>query len=159
MKRLFVLLAALTALAAIVAGSAVAGGGPAPKATGDIWFVNTGYPAEWGPVAAHWVFNAQEGSQNSPTKGTMTYEDKFGSYTANVTDVHVHGTNADITAVVTSSTYPYGEVGTTFSWTVHDNGEPGVGFDNFTYWFTGGQYSGGHLDLPAITAGNLQVHS
>jgi hypothetical protein len=154
MKRLFVLLAALTALAAMVAGSAVAGGSAAPKATGDIWFVNSGY----GPgthVVAHWVFNAQEATQNSPVKGNMTYEDENGSYTAKVTAVHVDGPNADITAEVTSSTYPYAQPGTTFSWTVHDVAEPGVGQDYFTYLPSGGA----PMDLPAITAGNIQVHS
>jgi hypothetical protein len=150
MMRLFVLLAAFAVLAVIVAGSALAGGGAAPKATGDIWFQNTGY----GPgtdVAAHWVFNAQEGS---PAKGNMSYTDQYGSYTANVTGVSVHGQDADITAQVTSSTYPYAQVGDTFSWTVHDRGEPGVGHDYFTY-----HWSGGNLDLPTITAGNLQVHA
>jgi hypothetical protein len=84
----------------------------------------------------------------------MTYEDPNGSYTAKVTSVHVDGQDADITAEVTSSTYLYAHVGDTFSWTVHDRGEPGVGHDYFTY-----HWSGGNLDLPPITAGNLQVHS
>jgi hypothetical protein len=149
MKRLFVLIAAVAAIAAIVAGSALAGGA-APSATGDIWFQNTGY----GPgtnVAAHWVFNAHEGS---PAKGNMTYTDQYGSYTANVTSVSVNGNSADISAQVTSSTYPYASVGQTFSWTVYDRGEPGVGHDYFVY-----HGAGGDLQLPPITAGNLQVHS
>jgi hypothetical protein len=155
MRRIALVALVCLSLVGVAAGSSLAanGNGPAPKATGDIWFMNTGYPT---PLPAHWVFNAQEGS---PAKGNMTYEDPNGSYTAKVTDVHVHGQYADITAEVTSSTYPFATVGQSFSWTVYDGAEPGVGADSFTYWFTAGQYSGNHLDLPPITAGNLQVHS
>ena len=39
----------------------------------------------------------------------------------------------------------------TFSWTVHDVAEPGVGKDYFTYLPVGG----GSVDLPVITAGNM----
>jgi hypothetical protein len=62
--------------------------------------------------------------------------------------------DATFTAKVTSSTYLYASVGDTFTWTVHDRGEPGTS-DNFTYSPEGGT----SYDLPAITAGNIQVHS
>jgi hypothetical protein len=68
--------------------------------------------------------------------------------------VHVQGQDADISAEVTSSTYPYATVGQTFSWTVYDLGKPGVGQDYFTW-----HGPGGDLQLPPITAGNIQVHS
>jgi len=158
MKRLFALLAALTALAAIVGGSAVAGGSAAKKVNGDIWFQNDGYAA-YGipnpPGLAHWVLNAQEATANSPVKGTMTYEDGYGSYTAKVTDVtfESHGGHQDatITAVFTTDNHDYVPgVGITDTWTVHDVAEPGVGQDYFTH---------AGLDSSKITAGNIQVHS
>ena len=37
-------------------------------------------------MPAHWVFNAIEAG-NSPVKGNVFYEDLFGSYTGNVTNV------------------------------------------------------------------------
>jgi hypothetical protein len=49
----------------------------------------------------------------------------------------------------------YAMVGDTFSWTVHDVAEPGVGKDYFTYLPVGG----GSVDLPVITAGNIQVNA
>ena len=45
-------------------------------------------------------------------------------------------------------------LGDVFTWTVHDVAEPGVGKDCFTY-----VYSGGSIDLPVITAGNIQVNA
>lgn len=148
MKRLFVLLAALTALTAVLAGSALASGNAAPKATGDITFLNTAYE-QYGIAATqgHWVFTAQQGS---PAKGNMTYTDGYGSYTANVTDLHVNGHDATLTAKVTSSTTPYAWVGLTSTYVLHDMGEPGVGHDYFSV---------GSYDEPTITAGNIQVHS
>jgi hypothetical protein len=150
MKRLFVLLAALTALAAVLAGSALAGGNAAPKATGDITFMNTayelyGYPATQG----HWVFTAQQG-QGSTAKGNMTYTDGYGSYTANVTGLQVNGNDATLTMLVTSTTTPFARVGQVSTFVLHDMGEPGVGHDYFSV---------GSYDEPTITAGNIQVHS
>jgi hypothetical protein len=58
------------------------------------------------------------------------------------------------TAKVTSSTYLYASVGTDFTWTVHDRGEPGTS-DYFTYLPSGGE----PIPLPTITAGNIQVHA
>ena len=57
---------------------------------------------------------------------------------------------------MTVDNYDYASVGDVFTWTVHDrageSGEQGVGNDYFTY-----TYSGGSIDLPVITAGNIQV--
>ena len=148
MKRLMLAAAVLTAV--LIIPVAVAGNGPANKATGDIWFMNTGYPT---PVLAHWVFDAHEGTT---AKGSVFYEDVYGSYTADVIKMQVLNSHQDatFTAVVTSSTYPYAVVGDTFTWTVHDVDEPGVGSDFFTYLPEGGV----PFDLPPITAGNIQVH-
>jgi len=152
MKRLIMLaLVSLSVVAVAAAPSLAASSAKAPKATGDIQFINTGYPASFGPVSAHWVFNALGGPD---VKGNVLYEDQFGSYTGKVTAVSVNGQHATFTAEVTSSAYLYANVGDTFTWTVHDLGEPGVGSDYFTY-----QFAGGSLDLPAITAGNIQVHN
>jgi hypothetical protein len=151
MKRLFVLLAALTALAAVLAGSALAGGNAAPKATGDITFLNTAY-AEQGiapATQAHWVFTAQQGL-GSPAKGNMTYTDGYGSYTANVTGLTVSGPDATLSFVITSTTTPYAFVGETATFVLHDGGEPGVGHDYI---------SNSSWTSPTITAGNLQVHA
>ena len=93
-----------------------------------------------GTLPAHWVFNAHEGT---PAKGTVFYEDVYGSYTADVVSVNVaNSQDATFSATVTSSTYLYAAVGDTFMWTVHDLGEPGTS-DYFTYL-----YSGGSIDLP-----------
>jgi hypothetical protein len=157
MKRLFVLLAALTALAAVLAGSALAGGNAAPKATGDITFLNTAYEAQGIPATqGHWVFTAQQ-AQGSAAKGNMSYTDGYGSYTANVTALQVSGHDATITAQVTTSTTPYAYVGLVSTWTVHDMGEPGVGHDYFSV--PNFPVQGGSFDEPTISAGNIQVQS
>jgi hypothetical protein len=120
------------------------------SATGDVTFINSGYPAELGPVSAHWVFAAHEGTT---AKGTTIYTDQFGSYTADVIEAKQDSaTDFTFTAKVTSSSYLYANVGDTFKWTVHDLGEPGTS-DYFTYLPVGG----GSIDLPAITSGNIQV--
>ena len=153
MKFIITALVCLSVVA-VAAAPSLAAGSPSKKTTGDIVFNNTGYGI--GDVPAHWVFNAIEGS---PAKGSVFYEDKFGSYTAKVTSVTVDSANHDasFTAEVTVDNYAFASVGDTFSWTVHDragvNGEQGVGNDYFTY-----NYSGGSIDLPVITAGNLQVN-
>ena len=150
MKRLFVLLAALTALAAVLAGSALAGGNSAPKATGDITFMNTAYEQYGIPATqGHWVFTAQQ-QPGSAAKGNMTYTDGYGSYTANVIGLQVNGSDATLTMQVTSTTTPYATVGQVSTFVLHDMGEPGVGHDYFSV---------GSYDEPAITAGNLQVQS
>ena len=149
-----VLLLALPVLAAVlVIPAAFAGNASANKVNGDLWFTNNSGPA-------HWVFNAQD----LPTgdKGSVTYEDAYGIYTANVTDAVVENGKATFTAKITSSTIGYANVNDTFTWTVYDKGEgeSGTG-DNFTF---NSMVLNGHqttLD-PAlsfdITAGNIQVH-
>lgn len=147
MKRLFALLAAFAAVAAIVTGSALAGGGAAPKATGDIWFVN---PYD-GNAPAHFVFNALTG----PTvKGNVSYDSASGSYTGKVIAAKVSGSDATFTAEVTSSTLPGVTVGSDYTWTVTDVSDPGVGQDYFVG--VGDGFVTPHL---TVTAGNIQVQS
>jgi hypothetical protein len=140
-----VLLLALAVLAAaLVIPAAFAGNGPANKATADLWFNNGG-------LSAHWVFDAHDLGATGD-KGSVFYQDANGSYTANVVNADVQSaTTATFSATVTSSTYPGISVGNTFTWTVYDNGEPGIGVDYFTFAGTG------DLQYP-ITAGNIQVH-
>jgi hypothetical protein len=145
--RLFGALAALAAIAAIVAGSAFAAGNAAPKATGDIWFVN---PYS-GNAPAHFVFNALSGAT---AKGNVSYDDPSGSYTGKVTGVTVTGNQATFTAQVTSSTLPGVSVGSSYTWTVTDVGEPGVGNDYFV-----GVGDGFTTPPLYVTAGNIQVQS
>ena len=156
MKRFITTALVCLSVVAVAAAPCLAANnsGPAKKTTGDITFINTGYPADFGQVSARWVFNAIEASANSPVKGSAFYEDKFGSYTATVTSVSVNGQDATFSARVTVDNYDYASVGDVFTWTVHDRAEPGVGNDYFTYL-----YSGGSIDLPVITAGNIQVHA
>ena len=135
-------------IAGVAAGSSLAAGGPAPKVTGDITFLNTAYAEqEIAPATeAHWVFTAQAGS---PAKGNMTYTDGYGSYAANVTNLQVNGNDATLTFVITSTTTPYAFIGETATFVLHDGGEPGVGHDYI---------SNSSWTSPTITAGNLQVH-
>jgi hypothetical protein len=147
MKKLIITALVCLSVVGVATGSSLAanGNGPAPKATGDLWFTN----GTLGP--AHWVFNAIGGTT---AKGHVFYEDQTGYYTGDVTSVSVNGQDATFSAVVTFSTNPNVAEGATETWTVHDVAEPGVGNDYFTYL-----YSGGSIDLPAITAGNIQVHA
>ena len=147
MKRLFVLLAAFAAIAAIISGGALAGGNAAPKATGDVWFVN---PYD-GNAPAHFVFNALSGTT---AKGNVSYDGASGSYTGKVVRVSVAGQEATFTAEVTSSTLPGVSVGSDYTWMVTDVGEPGVGNDYFVG--VGDGFTTPHL---VITAGNIQVQS
>jgi hypothetical protein len=153
MKRLFVLLAAFAAIAAIVAGGAFAGG-PSPKATGDFWYSNP-----WTGVPTHITFVAQDLGGSS--KGSMSYEDSRGSYQARVIAAHVSGNTATFTAEIMSSTGAYAvgaseprPAGTLVPLKVVDNGEAGVN-DEAIY-----QNPGDGLDyqLGPLTAGNIQVH-
>jgi hypothetical protein len=141
-------------IAGVAASSSLAAGNSAPKATGDITFMNIAYPL-YGIDATqgHWVFTAQ--GQGSAVKGNMTYTDGYGSYTANVTALQVNGHDATITAQFTSSTTPYAQVGQSSTWIVHDVAEPGVGNDYFSVPGT----PAGSFDEPTITAGNIQVHA
>ena len=150
MKKFITTALVCLSVVAVAAAPSIAAGSPAKKTTGDITFSNTGYGI--GDVPAHWVFNAIEGS---PAKGNVSYSDQFGSYEAKVRSVSVDSVNHDATfsATVTVDNYDYAVVGDTFSWTVHDRGEQGVGNDYFTYLPVGG----GSVDLPVITAGNIQV--
>ena len=63
MKRLFVLLAALIALAAVLAGSALAGGNPAPKPTADISFVITSTTTPYAFVGETATFVLHDGGE------------------------------------------------------------------------------------------------
>lgn len=133
-------------IAGVAAGSSLAAGAPAPKATGDITFLNDAYvPLGLDATQAHWVFTAQAGS---PAKGNMTYTDGYGSYTANVTGLTVSGHVATLSFTITSTTTPYAFVGETATFDLHDGGEPGVGNDYI---------SNSSWTSPTITAGNLQV--
>jgi len=145
--RLYGAVAALAVVAAIVAGGALAAGNAAPKATGDIWFVN---PYS-GNAPAHFVFNALGGST---AKGNVSYDDPSGSYTGKVTSVTVAGNQATFTAQVTSSTLPGVSVGSSYTWTVTDVSEPGVGNDYFV-----GVGNGFTTPPLTVTAGNIQVQS
>jgi hypothetical protein len=153
LKKLIITALVCLSVVGVVAGSSVAAS--SPKATGDIWFNNTAVGAAVGSdnVPAHWVFNAIGGST---VKGNVSYSDPYGSYVGNVTSLTVNGSNATFTAVVTSSTNPWATAGKTYSWTVHDVAEPGIGKDYFSYNDLSNGNSG---DLPAITAGNIQVQS
>ena len=155
MKRFIITALACMSVVAVAAAPSLAGNGPAKKVNGDIWFQNTSYEQYGIPNPeglAHWVFNGQEGS---PAKGSMTYTDGYGSYTAKVIDVKVlNAEDAEMTVQITSATTPYAQVGVEVTFTLHDMGEPGVGFDYFT-----APGLDGDVDLPTITAGNIQVHN
>ena len=107
-------------------------------------------------VPAHWVFNAIEGL-GSPAKGNVFYKDHVRLLhreghpivTVDRSERHVHCRGHALAA------HLYAEVGHTFTWTVRDIAEQGVGNDYFTYH----QHRRGRRDLPAITAGNVQVHA
>ena len=152
MKKLL-LLALPVLAAAVLIPTAIAGNASANKANADLWFTNAAGPA-------HWVFNAQDLGQTGD-KGSVTYQDADGVYTANVIDATVNATSATFTARVTSSTIYYAHVGNTFTWTVYDGGEGSSGTgDNFTFdsaVLDGGFYPGSTTPFP-ITAGNIQVH-
>ena len=95
MKRLIMLALVSLSVVAVAAAPSLAGNAAsAKKTTGDITFSNTGYGI--GDVPAHWVFNAIEASDKSPVKGSVFYEDMFGSYTAKVTAVTCHGSGRHI---------------------------------------------------------------
>ena len=137
-------------IAGVAAGSSLAAGGPAPKVTGDITFLNDAYEAiGYDATQAHWVFTAQQAS-GSAAKGNMTYTDGYGSYTANVTGLTVNGPDATLSFTITSTTTPFAFVGETATFVLHDRGEPGVGHD---------YVSNSSWTSPSITAGNLQVHA
>ena len=155
-KKFFITAGALAAIAAVVAGAAVAGGNAAPKATGDFWYTNP-----WTGVPTHITFVAQDLGNNS-AKGSMTYQDERGSYQARVIEAHV-GTegHATFTAEITSSTGAYAvgaseprPAGTRVPLEVIDNGEPGVNDD--AYYLNPGD--GQAYRLGPLTAGNIQVH-
>ena len=146
---------ALVALSvAAVAAVPSFAGSPAKKVNGDIWFVNDSYENYGIPNPeglGHWVFNGIEATATSPAKGSMTYTDGYGTYAAKVLGLEVlSSTEATITAEVTFSTHQYAPVGAVATYTLHDEGEQGVGSDYFT--------SDG-INLPAITAGNIQIHA
>ena len=73
-------------LVGVAAGSSLAGNGPAPKATGDIWFTNPWTAS--GTATAPFVFNAiQQDAVTGAAKGNVFYADPNGSYTAQVTNM------------------------------------------------------------------------
>ncbi len=158
MKKLIMTALVCLSVVGIAAGSGLAANNSnasAPKATGDITFMNTAYPLYGIPATqGHWVFTAQQ-QPGSPAKGNMTYTDGYGSYTADVTGLTVSGQDATLTAKFTSSTTPYATVGQSSTWILHDVNEPGVGHDNFSVPGT----PQGTFDEPTITAGNIQVHA
>jgi hypothetical protein len=159
MKKL--LLLALPVLAAVlVIPAAFAGNGPAPKATGDIWYTN-----QWTGEPTHVTFVAQD-LGNDSAKGSLSYQDLRGSYQAEVTEAHLGNTpnSFSFTARITSSTGAYAEgaseprpAGTLVPLVVTDNGQSGVnGVDSIT-WVNPAD---GHAwDLGPLTAGNIQIHS
>jgi hypothetical protein len=155
-SKFFITIGALAAVAAIVAGGAIAAGSAAPKATGDFWYSNP-----WTGVPTHITFVAQDLGANG-AKGSMSYQDERGSYQARVIGAHV-GTNgeATFTAEITSSTGAYAvgaseprPAGTLVPLKVVDNGEPGVN-DQAIYQNPG---DGHDYPLGPLTAGNIQVH-
>ena len=155
MKKVTLVLA-LCALALATPLSALAGKSPANKVNGDLWFTNTSGPA-------HWVFNAQDLATGD--KGSVTYQDADGIYTADVTDAVVKDGEATFTAEVTSSTIGYAYAGDTFTWTVKDNGEGSTGtvdtftFDHAVLAILGHQpYTPNPIPSFDITSGNIQVH-
>jgi hypothetical protein len=152
MKKLITIALVCLGVVALAATPALAGNGngPAPKATGDIWFTNP-YADN---ATAHFAFNAQE---SATAKGNVSYEDPKGSYAAKVTDVHVDAAtnSAEFSAVVTSTTYPGIPVGTQATWKVYDVSDPGVGSD----YHVGVASNGWETPHLVITAGNIQIHS
>ena len=108
--------------AALVIPSALAGNGPANKATGDISYANP-----WTGDATHITFVAQDLGNNA-AKGNMSYSDSTGcSYGGTVIAAKVtDGKHASFTVKVTSSTFDNTPVGTEVPLVVIDNGEPGI---------------------------------
>ena len=155
-SKFFVTLAALAAIAAIVAGGAVAGS-PAPKVTGDVTFTNLGY-------TQHWVFSAQD-LGTAGAKGSVLDEWNGSTSTAkvikaNVLDAHTATFTTEITS--TDGMNPYVHVGDQFSYTVHDGGEGTSGSgDSFEYeGYTDGSgfHPAGSPNHYDITSGNIQIH-
>jgi hypothetical protein len=156
MKKLFVLFAALAALAASLAGSAFAGA-PVANVTGDVTFNNGG-------ISQHWAFNAQD-LGNNQYKGNVLDEYNGGTTISKILSVHVIDAHtATFTTQVTSnSNNPYANVGDQFSYRVYDTGEgANAPADSFDYL---GVTRGG-VFIPAdpnnshfvITSGNIQIH-
>lgn len=154
-SKFVITLAALAALAAIVAGSALAGGGAAPKVTGDVTFTNLGQ-------TQHWVFNAQDLGK-SAAKGSVLDEWAGTTATSKIISANVlNATTASFTTEVTSAgTNPYLQVGDQLHYTVHDGGEGSNGSGD---WMHYNGFTRGGVDYPGtdiqydITSGNIQIH-
>lgn len=155
MKKIL-LLALPVLVAAVAIPAAFAGTGPAPKATGDIWYTN-----QWTGEPTHVTFVAQDLGNNN-AKGNLSYQDLRGSYQATITEAHVNGSTATFNATITSSTGAYAPgaseprpAGTVVPLVVTDNGESGVS-DSIT-WLNPDDNMHPY-DLGPLTAGNIQVH-
>ena len=140
MKKI-VLILAVCALVFAIPLSATAGNAPYNKVTGDIWFGGDRY----------FAFAGHDVGAPALDKGFAYYTDGTGGYWyGKATSVSVTNDDyADMTVVVTESTYTGISVGTSFTYTFYDLGEPGVGLDYFTF-FSAGHYT--------AEMGNIQVH-
>jgi hypothetical protein len=155
-SKFFTTVGAVAALAAIVAGSALAGGNAAPKVTGDVTFTNMGQ-------TQHWVFNAQD-LGNGAAKGSVLDEWAGTTATSKIISAKVLSpTTATFTTEVTSpGTNPFLQVGDQLHYTVHDGGEGSNGSGD---WFTYDGMDRGGVPSPGtgleyhITSGNIQIHS
>lgn len=157
MKKILLLALPVLAAAAVAIPAASAGNGPAPKATGDIWYTN-----QWTGEPTHVTFVAQD-LGNGSAKGSLSYQDLRGSYQARVIAAQA-GTQGSFsfTAEITSSTGAYAvgaseprPVGTKVPLVVTDNGEPGLE-DSIT-WLNP-EDNMHPYELGPLTAGNIQVH-
>jgi hypothetical protein len=158
MKKGLMLVLLSVLAAALLIPTAFAGNGPAPKATGDIWYTN-----QWTGEPTHVTFVAQD-LGNDSAKGSLSYQDLRGSYQAQVIKAHVGNTpnSFSFTAQITSSTGAYAEgaseprpVGTLVPLVVTDNGEPGV---NDSFVWLNPEDNNKPYELGPLTAGNIQVH-
>jgi len=126
--------------------------GPAPKATGEVWFDH--------PTPAYGVaycrFNAHDADTvNRTDKGTFYYSDNAGYYRLDIDTVDVDGSNASFWGDVVQSTHPAVPFGARVNIKVFDGGTPGTMGD----LLDGAVNSEAGAPYIPITAGNLVVHT
>ncbi len=155
MKKIFLLVLPVLAIAALSIPAAFAGKGPAPKVTGDVTFTNLGQ-------TQHWVFDAQD-LGNGTAKGNVVDEYAGTTATSKVIYVKVlNATDAEFTTeVVDPGANQYLQVGDQLKYHVHDGGEGSKGtgdWMNYLGMTRGGVDFAGTGIQYDMTSGNIQIH-
>jgi hypothetical protein len=156
-KKVLLMTALAVLVAAVAIPTAFAGNAPLHKATGDMWYDNSGHPA-------HWAFNALDFG-TAGVKGNVVFDDPtWGSFTANVvTYEQVNLTTATFSAKVITSTYgaqfgaPWVLPGDVLKWTLHDGGEGASGTGDYYNWLGVNGAGGTGTDQYPATSGNIQI--